>query len=181
MVQWRAPGGRAPGRFPLPKPGAGGYPKGMTGGGSMRNCLILLAAAAFAAGCSMEMPGFLGREGGDGIYNIRGTPPPEPRTVALREATAERALHGVILRVTGEAPTQGYYSATLRPLGGGAPDAAGIVSFELIAFPPAEPQAVGPARTRILTAGLFMPNLALKNLRGFRVTGAGAVQTMTLR
>ena len=54
----------------------------------------------------------------------------------LRQATAEPALHGVILRVDGEAPTQGYYSARLRPIGGGAPDAAGILSFELVAVPP---------------------------------------------
>ncbi|HET9069114.1 MAG TPA: hypothetical protein VFN28_10765 [Amaricoccus sp.] len=148
----------------------------------MRDGLILLAAAALAAGCSMEVPGFVGRQGGgDGFYSIRGEAPPEPRTVALRETAAERALHGVILRVTGEAPTQGYYSATLRPLGGGAPDPAGILTFELVATPPAEPHAVGPARTRILTAGLFMPTKALKDLRGFRVTGGGAVQTVTLR
>jgi hypothetical protein len=154
----------------------------MTGGGPLRDGLILLAAAALAAGCSMEMPDFLGREGaGGGFYDVRGEAPPEPRTVALREAHAERALHGVILRVVGEGPTQGYYSATLRPLGGGAPDPAGILSFELVATPPAEPQAVGPARTRILTAGLFMPNQSLKDLRGFRVTGGGGVQTVTLR
>jgi hypothetical protein len=85
----------------------------------------------------------------------------------------------VILRVTGEAPTQGFYSAQLRPIG--AADAAGILSFELVATPPSVPQAVGPARTRILTAGLFMPTQSLKGLRGFRVTGGGAVQTVTLR
>lgn len=148
----------------------------------MRNGLFLLVAAGIAAGCSMQIPGFVGREGGGGdFYRLGGEPPPEPRTVALRQAEVERALHGVILRVTGEAPTQGYYSATLRPIGDGAPDAAGILSFELIAYPPAEPQAVGPARTRVLTAGLFMPERALKDLRGFRVTGGGAVHTVTLR
>jgi hypothetical protein len=131
----------------------------------------------------MEIPDFVGREGGgDGMYRLGGPePPPEPRSVALRETEAERALHGVILRAVGEAPTQGYYSATLRPLGGGAPDAAGILSFELVAIPPAEPQSVGPARTRVLSAGLFMPNKSLEDLRGFRVAGAGAVHTVTLR
>jgi hypothetical protein len=148
----------------------------------MRNALLLLASAGLAAGCSMEIPGFVGREGGGGgFYNVRDEPPPPPRAVALRQAQAERALHGVILRVVGEAPTQGYYSATLRPLGGAAPDAAGILSFELVATPPAEPQAVGPARTRVLSAGLFMPNQALRDLRGFRVAGAGGAQTVPLR
>ncbi len=148
----------------------------------MRNGLLLLAAAGIAAGCSFEIPDFVGREGGgDGTYSLRGQPPPEPRTVPLRQAEAEPALHGVILRVTGEAPTQGFYSARLRPIGGGAADAAGILSFELVAVPPSVPQAVGPARTRILTAGIFMPTQSLKGLRGFRVTGGGAVQTVTLR
>jgi len=148
----------------------------------MRNGLFLLVAAALAAGCSMEVPDFLGREGGgDGFYSVRGEAPPEPRVVALRQTEAERALHGVILRVVGEAPTQGYYSARLRPLGGGAPDAAGILSFELVATPPSEPHAVGPARTRVLSAGVFMPERALKDLRGFRVAGGGAVHTVTLR
>ena len=149
----------------------------------MRNGFILLAAAALAAGCSMEIPDFVGREGGsDGYYRLRGEePPPEPRTVALRQTEAERALHGIILRVVGEAPTQGYYSAFLRPLGGGAPDAAGILSIELVATPPAAPQTVGPARTRVLSAGIFMPTQSLKDLRGFRVAGAGTVHTVTLR
>ena len=132
----------------------------------------------------MEIPDFLGREGGgDGIYSVRGEPPPEPRSrAAARRPTAERALHGVILRVAGEAPTQGFYSAALRPLGGGAPDAAGILSFELVAVPPAEPQAVGPARTRAAhRRRSSCPTLSLKDLRGFRVAGGGAVQTLPLR
>ncbi len=148
----------------------------------MRKGLLLMATASLAAACSMEMPDFVGRGGAsDGYYSLRAAPPPEPRQVALRQATAEPALHGVILRVTGEAPTQGFYSARLSPLGGGAPDAAGILSFELVATPPAEAQAVGPPRTRILTAGVFMPTKSLKNLRGFRVAGGGTVQTVTLR
>ena len=89
-------------------------------------------------------------------------------------------MHGVIVRVAGEAPTQGYYAAALRPIGSG-PDAAGILSFELVAVPPLTPAAVGPARSRTLTAAIFVPNLALKDLRGFRVAGNGSVQTLPLR
>jgi hypothetical protein len=147
----------------------------------MRNGLLLLAGIGLLAGCSMEVPGFVGREGqASGTYSFRREAPPEPRPIFLREAVAERALHGVIVRVEGEAPTQGYYSAILRPIGSG-PDAAGLLSFELVAVPPGEPEAVGPARTRTLTAAIFVPNLALKDLRGFRVAGSGAVQTLPLR
>jgi hypothetical protein len=173
----RSSGGR---RFALPKPRASDYPGGMIGGGRMRNGLLLLAGLGLA-GCSVEMPSFLGREGGgQGYYNIRGEPPPEPVPVPLRQATLERALHGVIIRVDGETPTQGYFSAALVPLRGGAPDAAGILSFELMAVPPAGPEAVGPARTRQVTAAVFIPSRALKNLRGFRVSGGGAVHTLPL-
>jgi hypothetical protein len=166
-------------RFALPKPRASDYPGAMIGGGRMRNGLLLLAGLGLC-GCSMEIPSFLGREGGGGeFYNVRPEPPPDPVPVPLREATLERALHGVIIRVDGEAPTQGYYSAALVPLGNG-PDAAGILSFELMAVPPAAPEAAGPARTRQITAAVFIPTLALKNLRGFRVSGGGAVRTLPL-
>ena len=99
----------------------------------MRNGLLLLAGIGLLAGCSVELPGFAGREGNAaGMYTFRAPPPPEPQQVPLRQAEAERALHGVILRVRGETPSQGYYSAALRPIGTG-PDAAGILSFEFVA------------------------------------------------
>jgi hypothetical protein len=152
----------------------------MTLGVPMRNGLLLLAGLALCA-CSMEIPSFLGREGtGSEFYSVRGQPPPDPVPVPLRQATLERALHGVIVRVDGEAPTQGYYAPALVPLAGGAPDAAGILSFELMAVPPTSPQAIGPARTRQITAAVFIPTLALKNLRGFRVSGGGTVHTLPL-
>ena len=88
----------------------------------MRNGLLLLAAAARCGRLLRGDADFLGREGGgDGFYSVRGEPPPEPRSVPLRQAAAEPALHGVILRVAGEAPTQGFYppssarSAAARP------------------------------------------------------------------
>ena len=146
----------------------------------MRKGLSLLAGLVLLAGCGMEVPGFVGREGNyDGFYSVRGTPPPDPVAVALRTAVLERALHGVIIRVEAEAPAQGYYSATLLPLNDGRPDAAGVVTFQLVAMPPPEPGAVGPARTRQLSAATFVPTLALKNIRAFRVSGIGTVTTLT--
>jgi hypothetical protein len=157
----------------------------MIGGQGIRNGLLLLAGASacLLAGCGGGMPSFLGREGnaGDSFYSIRGgPPPPEPRTVPLRLAVAEPALHGVIVRVEGEAPQQGYSTAQLRPIGGG-PDAAGIISFELVAVPPSAPGAIGPARTRELSAAIFVPNLVAKKLKGVRISGGGSVQTMPIR
>ena len=103
----------------------------------MRKGLLLLAGVVLLGGCTMEVPGFLGREGNaQGYYSVRRQPPPEPVPVAMRSAVLEPALHGVIIRVEGEAPTWGYYSPTLVPVNDGAPDAAGIVSFRLMAVPP---------------------------------------------
>ena len=146
----------------------------------MRNGLLLLAGSLLLAGCGGGMPGFLGREGGDGTYRIGGEVLPEPVPVAMREATAERALHGVIVRVEGEAPTQGYWGAALVPVGGGTPDAAGVVSFRFVAIPPAGAEAVGPARTRQLSAGLFIPNLSLRQTRAVRIAGLNAAETLPL-
>lgn len=148
-------------------------------GARLGNGLFLLAATAVLAACSMEIPSFMGREGdGQGVYNIRGEPVADPVPVPLTEVVVERALYGVLLRVEGSAPTQGYYSAALVPLRAGEPDAAGVVTFEFMAVPPSTAQAVGPARTRRLTAATFVPNLALKDMRAFRVTAAGTVHTL---
>jgi hypothetical protein len=86
----------------------------------------------------------------------------------------------VIVRVEGVAPTQGYYGAELLPVSA-TPDAAGILGFELVAVPPDVAERVGPERTRLLTAAVFVPNLALEDLRGFRVAGSGGARTLPLR
>jgi hypothetical protein len=150
--------------------------------GHGRKIWILLAGLAALAGCSMEIPSFMGREGtGPATYSLRQEPLPDPRPVPLRQAELERALHGVIVRAEGEAPTWGYHTAALRPLGGGAPDAAGILSFELVAVPPRSPEPAGAARSRLVTAAVFVPTLTTSKLSGFRVSGAGAVRTLPLR
>ena len=98
----------------------------------------------------------------------------------MRSATAERALHGVIVRVEGEAPTQGYWGAELRPLGDGAPDAAGVVSFRFVAVPPAGVEAVGPARTRQLSAGSSSRTSRLRRPGRCGVAGLDAAETLPL-
>lgn len=146
----------------------------------MRNGLLLLASAGLLAACGGGMPNFVGRSGGDGTYRLGGEPLPDPVPVAMRSATAERGLYGVIVRVDAESPTQGYWGAALEPLGNGDPDAAGVVGFRLVAMPPPAPEGVGPARTRALSAAIFIPNLALKHARGARIAAANRVETVPL-
>jgi hypothetical protein len=146
----------------------------------MRNGLLLLASAWLVAGCGGGMPDFLGREGGDGFYRVGGEALPDPVPVAMRSVVAERSLTGVIVRVEGEAPAQGYWGAALEPVGDGTPDAGGAVSFRFVAIPPVAVEAVGPARTRRLSAAAYVPNLALKNVRAVRIAGIGTAQTLPL-
>jgi hypothetical protein len=144
----------------------------------MRTWFLMLAGVALA-GCTMEVPSFLGREGGGaGEYSFDETPEPDPVAVPLRRAEAERGLYGVIVRAEGVAPTQGYYAARLRPAS--RPDAAGVLGFEFVAVPPLAPEAVGPERTRVLTAAVFLPTRALDELSAVRVAGIGGVRTLPL-
>ncbi|MFO1144705.1 MAG: hypothetical protein U1E59_20475 [Amaricoccus sp.] len=155
----------------------------MSGRLPLRKGLLLLAVAAVLPACSMQIPNFLGREGtgGDGYYQLRPKPPPEPVAMAIRSATTEQALYGTILRVDGLAPTWGYHSAALRPLSTG-PDTNGYLGFQFMAMPPAGPMPVGAPQTREISAAIFVPNISVGKLRGLQVRGVGGqVQTLPLR
>lgn len=150
----------------------------------MRYDFLILAGMTLLAGCSFDVPDFLGREGNgaqSNAFSVGGDAPvvPPPVTLPLRSAEAEAALHGVILRAEGISPTQGYYAALLTPLNGGAPDAAGIVTFDLTAIPPTGVEAVGPEGTRTLRAAFFFPNSTLRDIRAMRIKGGANVLTVT--
>jgi len=155
----------------------------MIRGFRMGKGLTLLATVGLVAGCGGGVPDFMGREGntGNAFYSVRGKPEPVAVPVPMRSATTEPALYGMILRVEGLAPTWGYHTATLRPLGDG-PDAAGIMSFQFMAIPPSGSEPAGAPQTREIAAAIFVPEISLRKLRGFRVTGVGQqVQTLPIR
>jgi len=128
----------------------------------------------------MEMPGFLGREGNaQGFYNTRGEELPDPVSLPIDHATAERALYGAIVRVSGVAPSAGYWGAELRPLSDG-PDANGVLAFEFMAIPPAGAEFTGAPRTRIISAAVFVPTITARKVKSVRIGGTGGVQSLTL-
>ena len=142
----------------------------------MRRGLIFLLALAALSGCSQELPSFLGREGGgSGSYSLSDDLPEgalDPIAVPLTSAVAERALHGVIINAESVTPTQGYFGAQLVPVDPSSrADDNGILALRMMAIAPTTPQAVGPARTRTLTAALFIQNVTLRDVKAFRVTG----------
>ena len=154
---------------------------------------LALAGLALLAGCGVLGPSGPSRrpeperarasEPGliAGLFTRR--PPELPDAVAiatLRTAAVERSAGGVILRVTGVAPTQGYFNATLAPLNEGAPDAAGLVTVRFLATPPLAPQQVGPERTRLLLAAAYASDAELRGVRGFRLVAGPNVQTLAL-
>lgn len=96
---------------------------------------------------------------------------------ALRFAAAEPGRQGVILRVEGIAPTQGFHSGELRPVGRSAD---GIETVELRAVAPLGNQAIGAERTRLLAVGRFYSNRDMDTIRGFRIVTDGAVVPATL-
>lgn len=162
----------------------------MAHGPRMRVAVVTLMGALLVGGCSFQF----GRNQPDrdvdstgtvrsneqglltGLFTRTPVDLPDAVPVPMREATVERGYGGVILRVTGVAPTQGWFNAALVP--DVQPDAAGVLTVSLIAVPPLEPMPVGPERTRLLMTGAFLQELELRNIRAFRVVSAQ--QTVTL-
>jgi hypothetical protein len=143
----------------------------------MRAKLLILCSILGLAACSFEIPSFLGREGGGGTtYELGSEPLPDPVPLAVREAHVEPALHGVILRVSGLAPAQGYFGATL--LRSRVAAEPGILAYEFVALPPDVAEIIGPPATRELRAGLFFSYGELRGVRGFRVSGSDSSQIL---
>ncbi len=164
-----------------------------------RNAVATLAAAAALAGCALPFGSFGANEPPDrdmdseatvrdeeggfltGLFTRRPPDLPDAEPAPMREATLERAYGGVILRVTGVAPTQGWYNAALVAANEGALDAAGLMTVSLVAVRPDEPNAVGPERTRLLMAGAYLTDREIRDVRGFRVVAANQTVTLPLR
>lgn len=162
----------------------------------MRVAVVTLAGALLVGGCSFNFGGSGGDRGSDRDIDSAGTVReeeqglmtslftrtpvdlPDAVPVPMRQADVERGLGGVILRVTGVAPTQGWFNAALLP--DEQPDAAGVLTVRLLAVPPLEPMPVGPERTRLLMVGAFLQELELRNIRAFRVVSAQNVVTLPL-
>jgi hypothetical protein len=158
--------------------------------------LLVLAAGAVAPGCTFALwdrappdrnvdSAVVVRDEEEGLFSGLFTrqPPDLPDAVPvpqLRSAELEPAVGGMILRVTGVAPTQGFFNAALVPDGDGAPDAAGVVTVRLVAVPPETPELVGPERTRLLMTAAFIDRLNLRDIRAFRVVAGQNAVTLPI-
>jgi hypothetical protein len=144
----------------------------------MRANFFILCILAGLPACSMELPPFLGSNApGGNTWELNPDPPPPPVAVTMRRVAVEPALHGVILRVDGLAPAQGYWGAALMSARSPEP---GVLAYDFVARPPETVEVIGPVQTREVQAGLFLPNRHLTRVRALRVSGAGATETVPI-
>ena len=99
---------------------------------------------------------------------------------SIDQAILEPALNGTILRVTTTAPTQGYHSGRLSPVGRGDVTAEGLLLYEVRAIPPEEVQATGPARTRQVIVATFIPEDIRDAARAVRIISRGRIIELAL-
>lgn len=110
-----------------------------------------------------------------------GEPADEAGTVLVpfvRQLRADPGDLGVIVWAEGVTATQGYWDAELRRVN--APGAGGVLVLELRVRPPLEPQAVGPERTRLVTAALALTTREAADLQSVRVVAATNAATAAM-
>ena len=113
-----------------------------------------------------------------GLFTRRPPDLPDAVPVPVREAVLERGYGGAILRVTGVAPTQGFFNAALVAQNDGEPDAAGVLGVSFVAVPPETFEAVGPERTRLLLSAAYLSERELRDIRAIRLTAGPTVVTL---
>jgi hypothetical protein len=152
---------------------------------AMFDKLFPLFLVIVLTGCSFEVPDFVGREGGSGdSYALSDEPLPDPVPLPVSSATLEHGLRGIIIRVEGVAPTQGYYAAALQRTervpgtAAGGPETA--VDLVFSALPPGDPQPVGLLAGRVLRAGAFVPERELRRISSVRIHNGSSTTTLAL-
>ncbi|OSP55628.1 hypothetical protein BV911_06700 [Pseudoruegeria sp. SK021] len=83
----------------------------------------------------------------------------------------EPTVGGLILWATGLPPTQGYWDATLVKVGD-ADTSATALTYEFRIRPPVSPQLTSSPDSREIQAGVFVSDIALRDIRTLTVIGA---------
>ena len=99
----------------------------------------------------------------------------EERRPLVREITSlavERTPGGAIVRATALPPTQGWFAPELISLDPDGQPIEGVLSYSFRAVPPEAPTRQSTARSRELSAAVFITETVLNRVRVIRVTGA---------
>ena len=91
----------------------------------------------------------------------------------VTDLVVERNQNGAIVRATGLPPTQGFWEAELvaRPV------EEGVLVYEFRVFPPITSANVSTPQSRQITAGAFLSNSRLQDIRQITVQGETNART----
>lgn len=96
---------------------------------------------------------------------------PRPRANTITELKIERTPGGAIVHATAVMASQGWYAPELVALNDGNP-VDGVMTYDFRVVPPKQETGVGTTRSREITAGAFLSDIALQQVRVIRVNGA---------
>ncbi|MEM0937770.1 MAG: hypothetical protein AAF646_08120 [Pseudomonadota bacterium] len=101
---------------------------------------------------------------------------PRPTVDQITALTVDRIPGGALVTAIGIPATQGWAAAALVPVARddeGEPVAEdGVMTFRLVAVPPVTAEPVGSARSREISAGVFLSDQALEPVRTITVRAA---------
>ena len=100
--------------------------------------------------------------------------PPADTRPLVAQVTAlavNRNSQGVIVNATGLPPTQGWWDASLVPASRDEP-VDGVMTFDFVVLPPPAAQRTSTPQSREVTAGAFLSNIKLQQIRTIVVRGA---------
>jgi len=89
----------------------------------------------------------------------------------------DRMPGGAIINAFGLPPTQGYWSAELKPVNGEIPD-KGTLIYEFRLLNPTDPQLTGTQRSREVVVGHFVSDQTLLGVRRIEVRAATNKRTV---
>ncbi len=98
-----------------------------------------------------------------------------PLVDAVLSMTVEQNPGGVIVRATGQTPTQGWWKAELVPQ---PVTEDGVLVFEFRLIPPLTKTDVNTPRSREVTVGTYVSDIKLDQVREIVVQGANNARTV---
>ncbi len=132
--------------------------------------LALVAACGQGGGSGLNPANWF--QNGPKVETMEAAPPvpgdPRPAIDQVISMAVEPMAGGVIVRATGVPATQGYWEAALVR----GDDEDGRIIFDFLAIPPITPKRVSTQPSREITAGAFLSNRDLENIREIVVRGA---------
>ena len=103
-----------------------------------------------------------------------------PLVEQVTELAVEPVSGGAMVRAAGLPPTQGWWDAELVSDTGFEPE-NGELRLRFVVAAPREPRPAGTPVSRELTAGLFLSNIRLDEVRRITVSGATNARTVARR